>query len=242
MRKSSVSHQLTKTARRLSTALAPQLTKIDTVFVLQQYTRLYIRISCIEKVSLSLWWSQVWQSKLYIQLQEAIKQYVFHSGKLFNPVEFEVRTSDGTPILVAQFSAEDIDLFEGQKRLLSISINNPTETNLFTRFAAENSSPTEAPVLAKVRHPYSGFKLFEVSQDVLRGRHESWQITGTMDELNKCQILSHTNAWRQMLNFCGFVFAAEWWSIEHDERRVGQVRRPRRLHLSHTAEYMRMDI
>jgi hypothetical protein len=51
MRPSSVSAQLTRTARRFSAAIAPQLTKVDGVPILQKFKRLVIRISDIEKVS-----------------------------------------------------------------------------------------------------------------------------------------------------------------------------------------------
>lgn len=55
-----------------------------------------------------------------LQLQEAIKQYVLHNGKIFEPVEFEIVTDENIAILSAQFSTDDVVLFEGQKRLLSI--------------------------------------------------------------------------------------------------------------------------
>jgi len=93
MRKHSVSAQLTRTARRFSTVIAPQLTKLEPVPALQRHQRLRIRIGDIQK------------------LNEAIKQYVLHNGRLFDPVEFEVRAEeDGeeTLLLTAQFYAEEV--------------------------------------------------------------------------------------------------------------------------------------
>jgi hypothetical protein len=94
MRKHSVSAQLTRTARRFSTVIAPQLTKLDTIPCLQRHQRLRIRIADIQK------------------LNEAIKQYVLHNGRLFDPVEFEIRTeeegADEQTILNAQFYAEEV--------------------------------------------------------------------------------------------------------------------------------------
>ena len=97
MRKHSVSAQLTRTARRFSTVIAPQLTKLDAIPCLQRHQRLRIRIADIQK------------------LNEAIKQYVLHNGRLFDPVEFEIRTeeegADEQMILNAQFYAEEVRIF-----------------------------------------------------------------------------------------------------------------------------------
>lgn len=218
MRKHSVSAQLTRTARRFSTVIAPQLTKLEPIPVLQRHQRLRIRIADIQK------------------LQDAIKQYVLHSGRIFDPVEFEIRaeedTGDGPPLLTAQFYSEEIVLYEGNKRLLSISLTDPFEADLLNRFntsgSANNNHPAygsggdaDGPVLAKVRHPISGIKMFEVVQ--CQRRPERWQITGAMDELSKCDIQAHSNIWRQLLSACGFVFAAEWWSVQSEGLRVAQI-------------------
>ncbi|KAI3411962.1 hypothetical protein GPALN_002017 [Globodera pallida] len=211
MRKSSVSAQLTRTARRFSTVIAPQLTKLDSVPVLQKHQRLLIRIADISK------------------LQEAIKQYVLHNGRLFDPVEFEIRADDdagaGPPLLTAQFYAEEIVLFDGTKRLLSISLSDPSEQDLLQRFNSSASvmkSLDEGSVLAKVRHPISGIKMFELIQSSQR-LPERWHITGAMDELNKCEIQANSNVWRQVLSACGFVFAAEWWTVQSEGIRIAQV-------------------
>ena len=63
--------------------------------------------------------------------------------------------------------------------------------------------------------------MFEVVQS--QKRPQRWQITGAMDELNKCEVEAHSNVWRQMLSACGFVFAAEWWSIQNEGLRVAEV-------------------
>uniref|UniRef100_A0A914IA80 Uncharacterized protein n=1 Tax=Globodera rostochiensis TaxID=31243 RepID=A0A914IA80_GLORO len=211
MRKSSVSAQLTRTARRFSTVIAPQLTKLDAVPVLQKHQRLLIRIADISK------------------LQEAIKQYVLHNGRLFDPVEFEIRADDdagaGPPLLTAQFYAEEIVLFDGTKRLLSISLSDPSEQDLLQRFNSSASvmkSLDEGSVLAKVRHPISGIKMFELIQSSQR-LPERWHITGAMDELNKCEIQANSNVWRQVLSACGFVFAAEWWTVQSEGIRIAQI-------------------
>lgn len=208
MRKHSVSAQLTRTARRFSTVIAPQLTKLEPVPALQRHQRLRIRIGDIQK------------------LNEAIKQYVLHNGRLFDPVEFEVRAEeDGEEqlLLTAQFYAEEIVLFEGSKRLLSISMTDPAEADLLNRFNTSGSGPwgSDGPVLAKVRHPISGIKMFEVVQS--QRRPQRWQITGAMDELSKCEIHAHSNLWRQMLSACGFVFASDWWSVQSEGFRVAQI-------------------
>ena len=51
MRKASVTAQMFRTARRFSTVLAPQLTKLEQIPALMKYKRLIIRIANIERVS-----------------------------------------------------------------------------------------------------------------------------------------------------------------------------------------------
>lgn len=51
MRKSSVSAQITRTARRFSTVIAPQLTKIDIIQVLQKHRKLLIQIADLVHVN-----------------------------------------------------------------------------------------------------------------------------------------------------------------------------------------------
>lgn len=51
MRKASVSAQLSRTARRFSTVIAPQLTKIDMIPALQKHRKLIIKIADVGKVS-----------------------------------------------------------------------------------------------------------------------------------------------------------------------------------------------
>lgn len=99
MRKHSVSAQLTRTARRFSTVIAPQLTKLEPVPTLQRHQKVRICISNIQK------------------LNEAIKQYVLHGGRLFDPVEFEIRAEDNDNngngrdqiLLTAQFYTEEVE-------------------------------------------------------------------------------------------------------------------------------------
>lgn len=50
MRKPSVSAQLTRTARRFSTVIAPQLTKVEQINILQKYQKLTLRIADVIRV------------------------------------------------------------------------------------------------------------------------------------------------------------------------------------------------
>lgn len=52
MRKPSVSAQLTRTARRFSTVIAPQLTKVDQINILQKNQKLSLRIADVVRVNL----------------------------------------------------------------------------------------------------------------------------------------------------------------------------------------------
>lgn len=74
-----------------------------------------------------------------------------------------------------------------------------------------------------MRHPLSGIKLFEVTQNSRNAKAESWVVTAATEEITKCQVCTHSNPWRHMLNVCGFLFAPEWWSIVVGGKKVGQV-------------------
>ena len=54
-------------------------------------------------------------------------------------------------------------LFEGNKRLLSISLSDPVgDSELLNRFKTNGGSyGSDGPVLAKVRHPISGNLLYK---------------------------------------------------------------------------------
>ncbi|KAI1725091.1 hypothetical protein Ddc_06371 [Ditylenchus destructor] len=194
MRKPSVSAQLTRTARRFSTVIAPQLTKVEQLNILQKYRKLIIKMADVTR------------------LQDAIKQYVLHNNMHFDPVEFQIRSCENGSdqvVLLAQFYAEEIVLFEGTKRLLSICLSDPPDTSV------------EGITVAKVRHPISGIKVFEVIEAT---GQTSWKINGSLDELNKCHIEAHHSLLRHMVSMCGFSFSSgQWWSVEHEGSRVGQV-------------------
>uniref|UniRef100_A0A915DAZ2 Uncharacterized protein n=1 Tax=Ditylenchus dipsaci TaxID=166011 RepID=A0A915DAZ2_9BILA len=151
MRKPSVSAQLTRTARRFSTVIAPQLTKVEQINLLQKYRKLVIKIADVGR------------------LQDAIKQYVLHNNVHFDPVEFHISCNEGSEhlVLMAQFYSEEIVLFEGTKRLLSICLTDPLESSI------------EGVTVAKVRHPISGIKVFEMIECTSRivGKSvEPWTI------------------------------------------------------------------
>jgi hypothetical protein len=130
-----------------------------------------------------------------------------HNAVCFDPVEFDIfEDATGHVILKAQFFAEEIILLDGARRLLSISL-------------VDTNSGLEGSSVAKIRHPFSGIKVFEVNSQ----RHDTWTIGGCMDDTNKCHISSHTSLWRQVLSGCGITFVPQWWSVEKDGYRIAQI-------------------
>lgn len=76
-------------------------------------------------------------------MQSALENYILHNATVFDPVDFEV-LADGHPTtLRAQLTAEELVLFDGQKRLTSITF-------------ADIESGNDGPIAAKIRHPLSG--------------------------------------------------------------------------------------
>lgn len=77
-------------------------------------------------------------------MQDAMQNYILHNATMFDPVDFEILTTEhSNPVLRAQLYAEELVLFENQKRLVSIVFADP-------------DSGLDGPIVAKVRHPISG--------------------------------------------------------------------------------------
>lgn len=102
-RRQSLTAQLTRSARRFSAAVAPQLTKLDILPILQKYLVLDLRINDIT------------------QLQAAVEQYVVHNGVQFNPIDFEITNEDSSRVLSVSLHPEEMVLTEGARRILSVT-------------------------------------------------------------------------------------------------------------------------
>ncbi|KAI6192823.1 hypothetical protein M3Y99_01918200 [Aphelenchoides fujianensis] len=188
MRKASVSAQLTRQARKFSAAFVPQLTRLDPITTLTKRRKLLIRIADIE------------------QLQQALKQYIVHSSGFFDPIDFEILDEQTeVVVLTAQLYADELVLFEGTKRLLTICL-------------AEADTDADDSTVAKIRHPVSGIKVFEIVNAC-----RSFYITNLTSEHSKCQFATHSNCWRHLLSMCGCMFGPDYWMVDQEGVNVGKV-------------------
>ncbi|OZC11019.1 F-box domain protein [Onchocerca flexuosa] len=105
-RRQSLTAQLTRTARRFSAALAPQLIKLDPLPILQNYEMLNIRLTNVT------------------QLQAAIQRYIIKNGVSFSPIDFEVTDENDMRVLRISLHPEEMILSEGTRKILSITFDD----------------------------------------------------------------------------------------------------------------------
>ncbi|KAE9553416.1 hypothetical protein FO519_003375 [Halicephalobus sp. NKZ332] len=184
----SMSAQISRTARRLSTVIAPQLTKLDPLPCLQTITRVSIKVTDIKKI------------------HHAMENYILHNMTNFDPIGLEIN-GDGKSkmILRAELSAEELVLLEGQKRVTSI---------IFADIEDEDFT------VAKIRHPISGIKMYEIVDLAHNG---NWQIFSSTDDTGRCQIDSMTNCFRQLISMCGLSYVPNWWVVRSQANYLGQI-------------------
>ncbi|EJW88348.1 hypothetical protein WUBG_00740 [Wuchereria bancrofti] len=105
-RKHSLTAQLTRTARRFSTTVAPQLTKLDPLPLLQYYKMLNIRLVDVA------------------QLQTAIEGYITKNIVNFSPIDFEITDENNVRVLSVSLRPEEMILAKGIKRIFSITFDD----------------------------------------------------------------------------------------------------------------------
>ncbi|CAG9532628.1 unnamed protein product [Cercopithifilaria johnstoni] len=181
-RRHSLSAQLTRTVRRLSSTVAPQLIKLDPLPLLQNYEMLNIRLANVE------------------QLQAALEKYIIKNSVNFNPIDFIITDANNVHVLSVSLHPEEMILSKGTKRIFSITF--------------DDSDPEECgTVLAKIRHPLSGMRIFEFLElpcsNVV-------QITSYIDQCNRCQIKLVSNSNFNFFSLCGrcFITRAKWQFIK----------------------------
>uniref|UniRef100_A0A915PXL3 Uncharacterized protein n=1 Tax=Setaria digitata TaxID=48799 RepID=A0A915PXL3_9BILA len=153
-KKHSLTAQLTRTVRRFSAAVAPHFTKLDPLPLLQNYHKLNMRMVNIA------------------QLQAAVERYVIKNSTNFNPIDFEITDAKGSRVLSISLYPEEMVLFEGTKRIFSITF--------------DDSDPEEyGTVISKIRHPLSGMRVFEF---IKLPCANVVQISSYVDQCNRCQI------------------------------------------------------
>uniref|UniRef100_A0A1I8A0R4 CDT1 domain-containing protein n=1 Tax=Steinernema glaseri TaxID=37863 RepID=A0A1I8A0R4_9BILA len=195
MRKNSVSAQLSRTARRFSTVIAPQFTKIEPIPQLQRYKALHIRVNDIRKI------------------QSALSEYVLHNAVQFDPIEFDIYNHDRCKVLSANLYAEELVLMDGSKRLVSIVMS-------------ESESDFNGLLTAKIRHPISGMKVYEISEN---SPEQSWTVMNTVEDSMKCRMEAASSLWTRVGSACGCLFVPEWWRVVNKESAQCAELKPRKI-------------
>uniref|UniRef100_A0A0M3ICK8 Uncharacterized protein n=1 Tax=Ascaris lumbricoides TaxID=6252 RepID=A0A0M3ICK8_ASCLU len=102
-RKQSITVQLTRSARRFSTVLAPQFTKLDPLPMLQKCRSLHIRISDIT------------------QFEVAVERYLANNAVQFSPIDFEITDENNKRIFNVSLHPEEMVLAEGARRIFTLT-------------------------------------------------------------------------------------------------------------------------
>ncbi|EFO24250.2 hypothetical protein LOAG_04230 [Loa loa] len=105
-RRQSLTAQLSRTARRFSATLAPQLTKLDPLPLLQNYEVLNIRLVNIA------------------QYHAAIEGYVIQNNVNFSPIDFEITDENNVRVLSISLHPEEMILSNGTSRIFSITFDD----------------------------------------------------------------------------------------------------------------------
>uniref|UniRef100_A0A914BX17 Uncharacterized protein n=1 Tax=Acrobeloides nanus TaxID=290746 RepID=A0A914BX17_9BILA len=132
MRKPSAIAQLFGTCRKISSALAPQLTKIDPIMCLQKHEQLSIKVADI------------------VKLQSIVETYLKQDEVNFEPIEFNIMDEDDeNVVLKARLFANEITIVDGNRTVLIIDLEG-------------KYVEWEGSVVAKIRHPITRIKIFEI--------------------------------------------------------------------------------
>ncbi|ETN68347.1 hypothetical protein RB195_001022 [Necator americanus] len=109
-RRQSVTAQISRQARRLSTVIAPQFTKIEPVNILQKVEGVEIRLSDTA------------------QYQRAVEQYIMRNSVQFDPVEFDILDPGGYRIMQASLYPDGLMVHEGKRKVCELSLANDEDS------------------------------------------------------------------------------------------------------------------
>uniref|UniRef100_A0A0R3RX12 Rep_fac-A_C domain-containing protein n=1 Tax=Elaeophora elaphi TaxID=1147741 RepID=A0A0R3RX12_9BILA len=181
-RRQSLTAQLTRTARRFSATVAPQLLKLEPLPLLQNYEMLNIRLAKVE------------------QLQAAVEGYIIKNSVNFNPIDFEITDANNVCVLRASLHPEEMILSKGTKKIYSV---------IFDDLDSEECGT----VIAKIRHPLSGIRIFEFLELPLS---KVVQISSYIDQCDRCHIKLASNAIFNFFTLCNSCFCTpkKWQFIK----------------------------
>ncbi|KAL3982810.1 hypothetical protein ACH3XW_48615 [Acanthocheilonema viteae] len=184
-RKHSLTAQLSRTARRFSATVAPQLIKLDPLPLLQNYEMLNIRLANNE------------------QLQAAVEGFIIKNNVNFNPIDFKITDANNVAVLSVSLHPEEMILSKGTKKIFSITFG-------------DSDSEECGTVIATIRHPLSGMRIFEFLELPCSN---IVQVTSYVDQCDRCQIKLVSNSIFNFFALCGhcFIRRAKWQFIKEDE-------------------------
>lgn len=191
----SITAQISRSARRLSAAVVPALTKLDPLPLLQKHTSLCLRIADIA------------------QLLAAVEQYVVHNAVQFSPIDFEITDEKDMLVLRARLHPEEMVLVEGGKKIFSLTFSEP-------------GSEDTMNVLAKIKHPVSGMRVFEFVEQPLTCVVQIWSY---LDHYEKYVIEPASSTWLKMLAICGCTFSHDQWQLKKEDKVYATVKPNRAL-------------
>lgn len=100
-------------------------------------------------------------------------------------------------------------------------LKNIVKINIFKNSPISEADPDSDEFnIAKIRHPMSGIKIYEMTNTPNQRSH---YITDCMNDATKCQFQAHSNCWRQMLSMCGFMFVPTFWTVDQEGVNIGKV-------------------
>ncbi|CAI4223837.1 unnamed protein product [Auanema sp. JU1783] len=173
-RRQSVTAQLQRQARRFSTAIAPQFTRIEPVTILQKSEYLILKITDTG------------------QITHAVQQYVMKNAVMFDPVEFELFDQDGFRIMTASLFPDELLLQEGNKKLFSISFGEIDEMD--SACIAKVKHPITGITVYELRE-LGGSVLIQANTDSLAGTRILTQSVSLASVLMACGCTFSKEQW-----------------------------------------------
>ncbi|CAB3409104.1 unnamed protein product [Caenorhabditis bovis] len=174
-RTSSVTAQISRQARRFSTAIAPTLTKIEVVHILQKLDSVHIKLNDIS------------------QLQAAIENYVMRNSVQFDPVELDIYNKEGYRFMQASVFPDEIILQEGHKKICEITlIDNEDSTNIL-----KIKHPVSGMTVYELRE-LGGTILIQANTDDLKGARIMTQNSGLSTLFMQCGCSFTKETWSVM--------------------------------------------
>ncbi|CAI2351575.1 unnamed protein product [Caenorhabditis sp. 36 PRJEB53466] len=174
-RTSSVTAQISRQARRFSTAIAPTLTKIEAVHILQKLDEVRVKMNDVA------------------QLQGAIEHYVLRNSAQFEPVELDIINKEGYRIMQASVYPDEIVLQEGSKKICEVTLIDLEDTSNLLKI----KHPVSGMTVYELRE-LGGTILIQTNTDDLKGARIMTQTSGLSSLFLNCGCAFSKESWSVM--------------------------------------------